>query len=96
MDFSPVQFLLLPCVRSWSRNLDIVLLSGYATIFVIVSNLFEHLQSLCCPSHPRFLNSLMHLQIPSYRFDVPLARLTTLIGELRYSVALTYMLELLL
>ena len=49
------------------QNLDIVLLSGYATILQDVANIFEHIQSLCCPSHPRFLTSLMHLQIPSFR-----------------------------
>ena len=55
-------------VHSWSPNLIIVLLSGYATILLDVSNHFEHLQTLCCPSHPRFLNSRMHLQIPSSCF----------------------------
>ena len=35
-----------------------------------VSNLFEHLQPLCCPSHLRFLNNLMQLQNPSLGFDV--------------------------
>ena len=55
--------------------------------------LFEHLQPLCCPNHPRFLNSLTHLQIPSSRSDVLLVRISTLTSELRYSIALTYMLE---
>ena len=37
--------------------------------FLWMSQIFsEHLQPLCCPSHPRFLNSLMHLQIPSSCF----------------------------
>ena len=31
--------------------------------FQDVSKHLEHLQPLCYPSHPRFLNSLMHLQI---------------------------------
>ena len=51
------------------------MLGGHATIFQDVSNHFEHLQPLCCPSHPRSLNSLMHLQIPSSRFDVPLGQI---------------------
>ena len=67
LDLSLVQSLLLLCVHSWSWNLDIVLLSGYATILQDVSNNFEHLQPLCCPSHPRSLNSVMHLQILSSR-----------------------------
>ena len=50
------------CIHSWPQNLDIVMLSGHATILQDVSNLFEHLQPLCCPSHPRFLDNLMHLQ----------------------------------
>ena len=79
-----------------SRNLDIVLLSGYATIFVNVSNLSEHLQPLCCPSHPRFLNSRMHCKSLPPVSDVPLVRLITQISELRYFIALTYMLEILL
>ena len=33
-----------------------------------ISNLFEQLQPLCCPSHPRFLNNLMHLQVLSLWF----------------------------
>ena len=57
------------------ETFDIVLLSGYATIFVACLQFFEHLQPLCCPSHPRFLNSLKHLQIPSFRFDVPLGQI---------------------
>ena len=37
--------------------------------FLWMSQIFsEHLQPLCCPSHPRFPNSLMHLQIPSSYF----------------------------
>ena len=37
--------------------------------FLWMSQIFsEHLQPLCCPSHPRFLNSRMHLQIPSSCF----------------------------
>ena len=44
-----------------------------------VSNLFEHLQPLCCPSHPRFLNSLMHLQIPSSVSDV-------LVGQIKHTI----------
>ena len=36
--------------------------------------LSKHLQPLCYPSHPRFLNSLMHLQIPSFRSDVALGQ----------------------
>ena len=37
--------------------------------FLWMSQIFsEHLQPLCCPSHPRFPNSLMHLQIPSSCF----------------------------
>ena len=33
--------------------------------FLWMSQIFsEHLQPLCCPSHPRFLNSLMRLQNP--------------------------------
>ena len=40
-----------------------------------VSNSFEHLQPLCCPSHPRFLSSLMHLQILSSRFNVPMGQI---------------------
>ena len=52
-----------------------MMLSGYATILQDVSNLFEHLQPLCCPSHPRFLNNLMHLQNPfPSRFDIPLGQ----------------------
>ena len=57
--------------RQWVSNLDIVMLSGYATILQDVSNHFEHLHTLCCPSHPRFLNSLVHLQIPSSRSLCP-------------------------
>ena len=52
-----------------------MLLSGHATIFVDVSNLFEHLQPLCCPSHPRFLSSPMQLQILSSRFNVPMGQI---------------------
>ena len=44
--------------------------------FLWMSQIFsEHLQPLCCPSHSRFLSSLMHLQIPSSRFDVPLGQI---------------------
>ena len=44
--------------------------------FLWMSQIFsEHLQPLCCPSHPRFLSSLMHLQILSSRFNVPLCQL---------------------
>ena len=64
-----------------------MMLSGYATILQDVSNHFEHLQPLCCPSHPRFLNSPMLFLW---------ATLSTLIGLLRYSVALICMLELVL
>ena len=70
-----VQFLVLPYVDSWSWNLVIVMLSGYATILQDVSNLFEHLQSLCCPSHPRFLDSLMHLQSFLHVPDVHLGQI---------------------
>ena len=51
------------------------MLSGYATNLQDVSNLFEHLQPLCYPSHPRFLNSLMHLQIPLSVPDVSLGQI---------------------
>src|SRR4051812_23007905 len=88
--------LVLPYVDHSSQNLDIVMLSGYATILQDVSNIFEHLQPLCCPSHPRFLNSLKHLQILSFVPDVLLVRISTLTVQLRYSIASTYMLELLL
>ena len=60
--------------HSWPQNFDMMLLSGYATILQDVSNIFEHLQSLFCPSHPRFLHSLMHLEIPSFRPDVSLGQ----------------------
>ena len=40
-----------------------------------VSNSFKHLQPLCCPSHPRFLSSLMHLQILSSRFRCPFGQI---------------------
>ena len=74
-----------------------MMLSGYATILQDVSNLFEHLQPLCCLSHPRFLNSLMHLQNPFPLVSMFLyASSITLIVELRYSIALAFMLELLL
>ena len=52
-----------------------MILSGYATILQDVSNHFEHLQPLCCPSHPRFLNYLMHLQILLPVPDVPLGQI---------------------
>ena len=58
-----IQFLLLLVCCQSNQTLDMMMLSGYATILQDVSNIFEHLQMLCCPSHPRFLNSLMHLQI---------------------------------
>ena len=51
------------------------MLSGYATIFQDVSNLFEHLQPLCCPSYPRFLDSLMHLQSFLHVPDVHLGQI---------------------
>ena len=51
------------------------MLGGYATILQDVSNLSEHLQPLCCPSHPRFLSSLMQLQILSFRFNVPMGQI---------------------
>ena len=41
----------------------------------VVSNIFEQLQPLCRPSHPRFLNSLMHLQIVSPVPDVHLGQI---------------------
>ena len=96
VDLSLSSVLLLPCVHSWPQNLDIVMLSGYAPVLQDVSNHFEHLQLLCYPSHPRFLNSLMHLQIFPPCSAVFRARLSTLIDVLRYSVALTCMLELVL
>ena len=66
--------------------------------FLWMSQIFsEHLQPLCCPSHSRFLNSLMHLQNPFPLVSMFLyASSITLIVELRYSIALTFMLELLL
>ena len=51
------------------------MLSGYATILQDVSNHFEHLQPLCCPSHPRFLDSLMHLQSFLHVPDVHLGQI---------------------
>ena len=59
--------------------------------FLWMSQIFsEHLQPLCCPSHPRFLNSLMHLQNPFPLVSMFLyASSITLIVELRYSIALT-------
>ena len=59
--------------------------------FLWMSQIFsEHLQPLCCPSHPRFLNSLMHLQNPFPLVSMLLyASSITLIVELRYSIALT-------
>ena len=51
------------------------MLSGYATILQDVSNHFEHLQPLCCPSHPRFLDSLMHLQSLLHVTDVHLGQI---------------------
>ena len=90
------QFLLLLVCCQLNHNLDMMLLSDYANPCECLKSFSEHLHQLCCPSHPRFLNSLMHLQIPSSHPDVLWARLSTLIGQLRYSVASTYMLELLL
>ena len=84
------------CVVKWPQNPDMMLLSGYATILRDVSILFEHLQPLCCPSHPRFLNNLMHLQNPFPLFCVPLGQIKHTTGALRHSIASTYMLELLL
>ena len=52
-----------------------MMLSGHATILQDVSSIFEHLQSLCCPSHPRFLNSPMHLQSLLSVLDVPLGQI---------------------
>ena len=49
--------------------------SGYATIFVACLQSFEHLQPLCCLSHPRFLNSLKHLQNPFLPFRCPLGQI---------------------
>ena len=44
--------------------------------FLWMSQIFsEHLQPLCCSSHPRFLSSLMHLQILSFRFNVPIGQI---------------------
>ena len=59
--------------------------------FLWMSQIFsEHLQPLCCPSHSRFLNSLMHLQNPFPLVSMLLyASSITLIVELRYSIALT-------
>ena len=52
-----------------------MLLSDYANPYECLKSFSKHLQPLCCLSHPRFLNSLMHLQIPSYRSEVPLCQI---------------------
>ena len=51
-----------------------MLLSDYANPCECLKSFSEHLQPLCYPSHPRSLNSLMHLQIPSSRSDVLLGQ----------------------
>ena len=44
--------------------------------FLWMSQIFsEYLQPLCCPSHPRFLSSLMQLQILSSRSNVPMGQI---------------------
>ena len=51
-----------------------MLLSDYANPCECLKSFSEHLQPLCCPSHSRFLNNLMHLQsLPSVP-DVPLGQ----------------------
>ena len=57
------QFLLLLVCCQLNQNLDMMLLSDYANPCECLKSFSEHLQPLCCPSHPRSLNSLMHLQI---------------------------------
>ena len=52
-----------------------MILNGYATIFAGCLKSFEHLQPLCCPSHPRFLNSPTHLQSLLSVLDVPLGQI---------------------
>ena len=92
-----VQFLLLLYVNCWSRNLDIVLLSGYATIFLSCLQSFWAFIAVMLSESSQVSKQSDAFANPFFPFPMSsLASLTTLIGEMRYSIALTYMLELLL
>ena len=71
---SLVQFYYHLMLLEWFQNFDMMMLSMYEILCQMSQILLEHLQLLCCPSHSRFLNSLMHLQILSLWFRCSLGQ----------------------
>ena len=72
------------------------MLSGYATILQDVSNLFRAFTTVMLSESFQVSKQSDAFANPSSVPDVLLVRISTLTSELRYSVASTYMLKLLL
>ena len=72
------------------------MLSGYATILQDVSNLFRAFTAVMLSESFQVSKQSHAFANPSSVADVLLVRISTLASELRYFVASTYMLELLI